>query len=83
MLECAIETVHSDVTVCVAVDVFMKEREGGRMEGWRTGGREFLVCLVCVSGGLTAKPMRQINMQQITMLIVNMLPSQIAHTHLE
>jgi hypothetical protein len=59
----------------------MKEREGGRREGWREDGRERVFSVVC--GGLTAKPMRQINMQQITMLIVNMLPSQIAHTHLE
>ena len=32
--------VHSDVTVCVAVDVFLQEREGGRREGWRENGRE-------------------------------------------
>jgi hypothetical protein len=74
--------VHSDVTLGVAVDVFLKEREGGRRKGWREDGLG-LECLVCVCGDLTAKPMRQINMQQITMLIVNMLPSQIAHTHLE
>jgi hypothetical protein len=72
--------VHSDVTLGVAVDVFLKEREGGRRKGWREDGRE---SVSCVCGGLTAKPMRQINMQQITMLIVNILPSQIAHTHLE
>jgi hypothetical protein len=59
----------------------MKEREGGRREGWREDGRErvFSVCVWRSYG----EPMRQINMQQITMLIVNMLPSQIAHTHLE
>ena len=39
--------VHSDVTVCVAVDVFLQEREGGRREGWREDGRE-RVSSVCV-----------------------------------
>ena len=32
--------VHSDVTVFVAVDVFLQEREGGRRDGWRENGRE-------------------------------------------
>ncbi len=39
--------VHSNVTLGVAVDVFLKERKGERRKGWREDGRErlFSVCV--------------------------------------